>query len=298
MLGETTVKVGAGTIVTATITLRDETRAPPPVRAAGTLVVPPAWRSLNGLQIAPAGATKAWSKDDIHIAFADMHRQAEGEYRWDAHMLIAGPWQVLVDGCEYRTRFELPPQGDENIRIVVPAPCDVRVRLLDAETGKALELAADDTPGWYSHSLEWEGGWTHAEMARLTDGSFRCQSPAGTITISAHPNGYSWSHQDYEVGSGTNEFVLQIPRACGVEIVLKDGDAVIPWPDSMSTELLDASGKEGHIYWSGNRTAAKGPGEFTLKMDAMEGYEPILSRKVTVNAGEWTRVEIALHRKP
>ncbi|HEX5050846.1 MAG TPA: hypothetical protein VFZ65_03660 [Planctomycetota bacterium] len=294
-LGSTTVEIAAGTIAAATITLRGDTRPPALAHTAGTLVVPAAWGEDVTLSIEARGPTKAWFDETRRIDADEMEHRANGEYAWDARLLPVGDYQVLVDGTEYRTRFALPPQGDEHVRIVVPDPCDVRVRVLDAETGRAI--AGDWTPGWFSTPPDWEGGWTHAKSTAAPDGTFQFRAPPGPISINAHPDGYLWSHETYEVHPGANEFVLQIRRASGIDVVLKDADTTLPWPDFLSVELEDESGNSVVAYWSGNRVAAKQLGEFTLKVGTVQGYEPIPPRKVMVVAQEWTKVEIALRRK-
>lgn len=55
--------------------------------------------------------------------------------------------------------------------------------------------------------------------------------------------------------------------------------------------------KDDEAYWSANRVAAKKPGEHVLKMNTPDGFEPIVERRVVVEPGQWTRVEIVLRRK-
>lgn len=294
-LASATVEIIAGTVTPVTLTLAGDRTAPPNVRVAGMLVVGEAWGTQLALSIEAKGSTKAWYRGQSMLGLKDMKRTGANEYAWDAGMLPAGEYQVLVDGTEYRTRFSLPPQGNENVRIVVPDPCEVQLRVIDAETGRAI--GGDWTPGWYSTPAEWEGGWGHAMTTARPDGSFHFLAPPGPITVHAHPGGYLWSQEHYDVQRGVNSFVLQIRRASGVDIVLVDGESTLPWPDSLQALLTDADGKSVVAYWSDSRIAVKEPGEFTLQVDEVAGYEPIEPRKVVVSAQEWTKITIPLRRK-
>ena len=100
------------------------------------------------------------------------------------------------------------------------------------------------------------------------------------------------------VRPGSNELTVRIPRACGVEITLKDGDAVLPFPDDARVEITHTATKSGVAYWSGNKVAAKEPGEHLLAMQAPNGFLPIEPRRVVIEPAKWTPVEIVLQRKP
>ena len=65
------------------------------------------------------------------------------------------------------------------------------------------------------------------------------------------------SHEDYVVQPGSNEFVLQIGRESGVDVVLKDGGTTLPWPDGVMVQIKDASGAS--VVASRHRHGPPGP---------------------------------------
>ncbi len=297
VLGRTTAQVVPHTVAAATIALRTDQRSPPFASAAGTVVIPSAWRRQRvRLEIDPTGETRPWGNRQ----WLDVERivpATSDEYRWTAGRIRGGTYQVCVRGCGFVTRFEVPPLGDQNIRIVVPEPSEVRLRVLDAETGKPIEMAARE-PEWQPLHPWWDAGSWDQDMARQPDGSYLAQTPPGPMRIDVITDRYARSSTRHEVVPGTNEFVVQVAPVCGVEIELWDGPATVPWPNEGKATLQDATGGQRNAYRSGNRTAAKVPGEFTLTIADVPGFEPIPPRAVTVSPRTWTKVEVRLRRKP
>lgn len=295
-LGHTLVTIVAGTTGTATLVVKAFTK-PAMVKVAGTLLVSPDWGTDLKVTMAAMGSAKAWQREPVRIELAQMAKVAANEYRWAAVEMPAGRHELHVEGTEFRTLVEVADAPTADLRIVVPDPNDVRVRFLDAETGQPIEWTGAEVPGWYGTVNGWESGWSHAPMTAEGDGWFRFRAPAGRINIGAHPAGYQWAHGDHEVRPGPNEFVLRIERICGVEIELKDGDATIPWPDSIHVMLEHTTTKSGVAYWSGNKTAAEQAGEHKLMIESPGGFEPITPRVVVVERGKWTKVVVELKRK-
>jgi len=295
VFGVATVVATAGAIVPATITVRADMQPPVAQRVHGTLQLSPAWGEDIHLELEPAGATKVWAKDDVRLRLDGMQPIGPGHYRWGEIELLAGRWEITVRGTEYRTIAEVGPGHPTELHIVVPDPNEVRVRVVDAATGLPIPGAAPSCNGTVAG---WSSGWSHSPMHAVGDGWHRCLAPAGTIVLSAHPPGYAWAHASHEVRPGGNEFVLRLERVCGIELVLKDGEVTIPWPHDAYAQIEHTTSKAGVGYWSGNRVAAKEPGEHLLTIEPIPGYEPIAPRTVQIDAGRWTKVEIVLRRKP
>lgn len=294
-LGRAEATVGAGQMSQVTVTLADQPKAPTAVRVSGTLRLPKAWsRDHVRLEIEPTGDLKVWVKDDKKIALDDMTQASTEEYAWDAGLLPAGDYQVLVAPHEVRRRFHVGAQGAADVRIEVPPPAEVRVRIVDALTGLAIP---DVKPGWYSTVKGWEGGWSHAPMRAAANGSFEFEAAPGEIEISAQTEGYGWMRASREVRPGLNDFVVEARRVCGVVVVLLDGDTELPWDEAWSVKLKTSDGESAVDFWSGAKVAAKQPGAHALSVTGVKGYADIEERPVTVAPGEWTRVEIRLERK-
>lgn len=292
-LGAAPATVVAGQITPATVTVQGDVQRPPKVRVHGTLALSPKWGEDVVVEFAPSDALSTWTDEQERLRLDAMQPDGAGRHRWGPIELLAGRWEVTVRGTEHRAIADVGPGLPDVVDLVVPDPNEVRVRAVDATTGVPIPGAS---PAWYGTIDGWSSGWSHVDMEAVGDDWYRCLAGAGTIVIHCHPDGYMWSHGDYEVRPGPNEFVLRIARVCGVEIVLKDGDVAIPWPESAFAELEHTTTKAGVAYWSGNKVAAQEPGEHTLTLQPIAGYEPIPPRKVSIEPERWTRVEIQLQR--
>jgi hypothetical protein len=295
VFGTATVVVTAGAIVPATIVVQADAQPPVTCQVRGTLQLSPDWGADIHLELEPGGATRAWTKNAVQLRLDQMQPIGAGRHQWGEVTLLAGRWEITVHGTGYRTIAEVGPGHPAELHIVVPDPNEVRVRVVDATTGVPIPGA---TPSWHGSVAGWSSGWSHSRMQAVGDDWYRTLAPAGTIVLSAHAEGYSWSHAEHEVRAGANTFVLRVPRVCGIELVLKDGEVTIPWPDNAYAQIEHTTAKSGVGYWSDNRVAAQQPGEHLLTLEPIPGYEPIPPRKVQIEPEQWTRVEIALRRKP
>ncbi len=294
VLGQTTAVVTASTIATAAITLRADVARPPAVEVRGTLRLSPKWGTDVSLELEARADLRAWTEETTRIELGEMTKVKEGVYRFGPTTLLRGPHQLLVDGTEHRALVEVGPQATE-LEVVVPEPNEVRVRVLDATSEQPL---AGANVSWFSLVDGWDGGWGHASTREAGDGWYHFLAPAGRIKVSLHPDGYSWLTKEHVVQAGANEVTLRIARACGVEVTLKDGDVVLPFPDHARVQIGHVVTKAGVAYWSGTKVAAKEPGEHVLTIDPLEGFLPVEPRRVVIEPAKWTKVEIVLRRKP
>ncbi len=294
LFGEATVMVAPGTITPATITVCPAAQMPATIQVHGTLTLSPTWGDDVELELEPAGEIRAWATENVSLPLADMEDEGNARHRWGDVGLLAGRWQVTVHGTEYRTIVEVGPGRSAEVNLVVPEPNEVRVRVVDAMTGQPIPGA---NPTWYAVVEQWGSGWGHANMQAIDGDWYRCLACAGKIVVHCHPDDYAVSGETYEVRPGTNEFVVRMGRVCGVDLVLKDGDVTIPWPDDAFANMEHTTTKTGVAYWSGNKVAAKEPGEHLLTIRPIDGYEPIPPRKVVIEPAQWTRVVIELRRK-
>ncbi|MGE3172586.1 MAG: hypothetical protein AB7O97_08150 [Planctomycetota bacterium] len=302
VLCRTTVDVPVGGIATATLLMEDRVERPAAVPVSGVLVVPAAWRHERcHLEIEPTGPLKGWADDPTRIGLTEMERQGDAELAFAVRGgLMPGPHLVVVEGTGFRARFTVPPGGTDELRFELPPPCEVRVRLLDAETGRpvVVEGFGFALAVWAPDPAAEDGDSTDAQLRQHDDGTWRCQSVPGPIAIMAHPAGYEWANTSHAVGPGVNEFVLQLRRVCGVRVTLVDGEAELPWVMEFHGELKTRDGESFTAYWSSDGSiAAKGPGDLILHLDPIPGFLPVDPIPVTVPPGEWVPVRVALRRK-
>lgn len=298
VLGRARVTVTPGTVATTAITLRDDFAPPRSAILAGTLVYPSGWRKPPRIDIEPTGATRHWESATWLVPERVANRT--DEYRWSAGRKDAGSYQARVTGSGFLTRFDLPPSGDERVRIVVPEPCDIRLRVLDAETGRVFAIKDEHgcPPVWELTDAGWDGSGSFERLELQPDGSWVGQAPPGVIRIYVRADGYQASDTRHEVVRGANEYVVSVVRDCGVEITLRDGDVTVPWPAELVASLHDASGRRMNLYesYSVARVAARAAGELTLTIPDVTGFEPIPPRAVNIGHATWTKMVIPLQR--
>ncbi len=294
-LGKTTIEVARGAITPATITLSEPVERPPTVQVQGTLTIDPAWGADVSFQLEPMKEVCAWDEADVVFASDALTKIGEGRYRWGPRKALAGRYGVVVEIAGYKSIVHVGPHPTTELDIVVPPPNEVRLRLVDALTRAPIAHAS---PSWYFQPPEgWDKGWSHGGIEEVGDGWYRFRSPAGRVGINVEPEGYAWTMESRDVKPGPNEIEVSVKRVCGVEIVLKDGDVIVPWPISGESDIENVVTKTGVAYWSGGKIAAKEAGEHTLTIGPIDGYEPIPPRRVVIPEGAWTKVEIALQRK-
>ena len=130
--------------------------------------------------------------------------------------------------------------------------------------------------------------------------AFVLRAPLGQLYFQLRVEGYSPVHRTETLHAGRNEITVRMRRDdMGVEIVLKDGSAVVPWPNRSWAELK-GRGHEGKVGGSRGhgRISVTGPGEYTLTLHLWgdTGFKPPKPRVVRVPSGEWARIEIPLQK--
>lgn len=296
-LGEVDATFVAGSTTEATIVLREGVAVPRPVVAAGTLSLADAWGPAITLVIEARDTTRTWQTQLVRIALDSMQPIGAGVRRWHAGELPPGNYRCSVAGAAWQVEFVLGPNGDEQIAVVVPDPCRVRVRCIDADSG------AQVPPGnwglrWVAAATETGAALGSAAAGQGADGAFELLAPPGAIELDAQPPGYQWTHLRVAVQPGGNEVVMQMRRECGLMIDVVDDATGRSLPFRPAFALTDASGRPAISYTGPDRLATREPGEFQLRVAEVPGYRSPPPRTVAVTAGQWTRVEVRLRKAP
>ncbi|MBL8730870.1 MAG: hypothetical protein JNN13_00690 [Planctomycetes bacterium] len=296
-LGEVDATFVAGSTTAATIVLRGGVAQPRAVVAAGTLSLGEAWGASITLGVEARGTTRTWQTQLVRITLDSMPPIGAGVRRWHAGELPPGSYRCSVAGAAWQSEFELGPNGDEQIAVVVPDPCRVRVRCIDTDSG------AQVPPGnwglrWRAAATETGAALGSAAARQGADGTFELLAPPGAIELDAQPHGYQWTHLRVAVQPPGNEVVMLMRRECGLLIDVVDDATGRSLPFRPAFALTDASGRPMVSYTGPDRLATREPGEFRLQVAEVPGYRPPPPRTVTVTAGQWTRVEVRLRKVP
>src|SRR5262249_35446685 len=143
VLGHALVELEAGQKSSVTITLADPPKVGDDVPLEGTLYVPPAWGAvMPSIAFDILGRPDLESNHQRSVDFSPMQPVpgSPGRYRWNAGLVPPGRYAALLHEFALARIIEVPPEGQHHAEIVVGEPADVRVQVLDAETGLELEL--------------------------------------------------------------------------------------------------------------------------------------------------------------
>lgn len=293
-LGETTVTIQPNAIATTSITIRPDLQQPPIVGVRGTLSLSAAWGRAVWLELKPRGVARTWQDKDTRIVLAAMQPDGERDHRFGPVPLTSGTYHVHVNGCEHHELLEISPVQPADLHIVVPDPVALRLRLLDAGTEQPL-LGAH--PDWHAVTEAWKQGGSPSSMNEQDDGWYTFLAAPGPIEIWATADGYTTGQLQHTVTPGSAELVLRLQQGCVCDVITKEGDTVVPWPENAYPHIEHATQGGGQAWWGNGQVGAKEPGEYWLTMGGLDAFEPVPRQRVLFEAGKRARVEVVLRRK-
>jgi hypothetical protein len=302
---------------------------PPPAPKAGhtvefELVVPAGWKE-RPTSISVTGCADVTKEIQHSIAVPED---------------VSLPWRVGVEGLEYGPyEVRVEPYGWSSlvrirreptvIRLEVPAPVAVRVRVLDAKDGKPLSgarvLVSAVKPWESSHGggpvpedstvpvadedampTSWSGG--HQVLQEGPDaGSYVGQFCAGAGTISADVTGYVSRRQRVSIPASPTVFehVLQFSRGGTIEArIVRAGKTfeaaegmLFVWPDH---ELEEDEGVIKGADACGGKASFDGlpPDTYDVMWYGAPFRDLRETKKVTVRTGETVKVEFEAPAPP
>lgn len=303
-LGRVEVDVGAGCKALATLVLE-----PVPDHAivplSGTVSMPSAWE-IEGFSLSVRLLdTKLSSVPGHHHFFSRELERVDGLgetiYSWDAGEVQAGLYQFKVDPPYYLSGAEVGPDGSTDVRIAVPPPCLVAIRVVDKDTGQDVSV---DKIVWHPKRPRGSSGCTleHAERNE-TSGLFEFRAPQGEIEVGVSDREY-WTEKRFSVslhvGPGLNHHTIKAYRLCSFILIVKDGDRnlprdmlwnIIPKP----VDKNNSSQVHGTSYHpDGMRVIVGAPGLYRFSFPKIDGYKPVGDQEVLVRKGEPVRHVIEL----
>lgn len=274
------------------------------VPLSGELALPAAWK-LEGFRLQFELLDTPLGGDDGRFAIPRSRMEPVGEsgdlLGWRVPDVQPGRYVVELDELAFSTALDVPPAGLRDARIEIPAPCDVAVRCVDADTGADVK---SERVSWTCALPEGVNAWSSkpAEWNPKTE-RWEFRAPIGSLQLSTEQSSYAspW-RETFEAHAGRNEFVLRLERLCGLTAILRDGDAVIPWEDDDPPELVPAEGQEEYYSWTRNGRSITlhqtQPGHYRLKVPAVDGYEPVPDELVRLEKGVVKEHVIQLRRLP
>jgi hypothetical protein len=298
----TEVEIEPGTTKETTLTLRNPPQRQEPVPLEGTLQIDPGWHAAK--QPFDLMGCEAQDIDVMDEAFGSHAAtvQIEEDGRWSAGLVAPGQYCITLGPWMWMQVVEVGPQGTTDARLVVPPPCDVDVRLVDAATG--APVGDDDDVSWCVKSADTK--WTSYQQKRqpcAAPGVWTFQAPVGTLVVGLYSDLHDAPSIEVDLKPGKNLVALKAAQNVMCDFALKDGAMPVPLDDLLSKGLkATAVEGDGGLDECGTGFPARvwftKAGRYRVSFPPIEGYEPIAPVEVAVAAGKISRVEVQLHARP
>ena len=298
-LGEAQVDLFAGERTAVRIVL-DERSQVELVALAGTLVLPAAWEIepfalyLNLLDEPLAGQrrTTLWSLTPT---------EADPEaFTWDAGEVQPGRYAASLNDPLFREEFEVGPDGDLTLQLLVPAPADVLLDVVDAASGERVGLG---TILWNVGSQP--GGSTILKVVEAdpNSGLFEFRVPPGEVFVAPYGGGLVGESQRFVARPGSNVWTLEVERGLGFRVVFRHGDAVVPVGGIgafLMAHRTDAPGQSSSttVARDGLDFRVPEPGTYRVHFPAYAGFQAPAPLEVAVVAGTFVEHVVQLERQP
>jgi hypothetical protein len=306
-IGKATVDVRPGCDETVTIELVTPETSPT-VAVWGEVEYDPAWE-LKSTSVRFTGLDEG--NRDVSEEVKTPKRRPGNPLPFRTTRLIPGRYQVEVEP-QWRTEIVVQPGGGE-FRFEVPPPVEIRVRVVERETGKPIRGAEVH---WHGASEGLRSYRTEFVRPDPDPGVFTIRAPSDIVDISARAPGWlentrkAWRAEDPETEAlpESGELTMALEKAGMVRVVLRQGEgAFSPAGLDVWIRLKESKTKAGgssvHSFslpGEGGRFTADSvpPGSHFVQVKDKDGrFEPVADRPVEVRAGETTEVVVDLVRK-
>lgn len=304
-LAEATVEVPDRGIAIETLELDLEPLGDPPVPVRGRIDLPPGHPELDlTLEIRPFDRAALRKGDRAFIPRSEMDPVASvpGSLHFDAGVLTPGSYVAIVSSLQFGRRFEVEASPLDDLVIELPPVHPARVEILDSTTGAPVPV---DIIAWSgSHAPMGMNMWGLENVRRHPDEDFfEFLATEGTISITLDHEGYGRGDGGMRIGPGLNHATLEIDPLPGIRITLLDGATRVPMRFPIQPRFVNAEGEDVHTWRERNPddgsciARAPGPGAYLLRIEGLEGYEPVPDQPVDLDDGDLQELEVRLVRR-
>ena len=260
-----------------------------PAPLSGELVLARSDREFQlGVQWLPASGPPIRPRDAGHLTERHI-APVEGDPRtltWDAGSVTPGRYTIVVRPHLVATVVDVPAAGTTDVRIELP---DLARIVVDVrERGKSQPLSG--VLLHWTRSLDVAlpgGGWQYVGNGREAKPIVFYAAP-GPIVVHAGGRAHTEERTELTAAIGLNEITIELDPLISFEIVLKDGDAVVPFAGGQSVVLqpVDEQGAAtgGRNVFGRMTAVVERPGSYILTVDSIDGFEPIPDRRIEIPA--------------
>jgi hypothetical protein len=262
---------------------------PQAVRVAGTLTVPNAWSDVRLVFSCGAEDSVAaiWMDEPLTWPIESFEALASAppgvtRREYVLELPSAGTYHLEVTPLPVRLLLEVPAEGLTGVDIVIPPPADVEVRVVDARTGKEVQV---ESLHWSAARVEGIRATTlHNAVVDPERGRVRFRVPAGAIVVSPRDPALETVEKPatFLVQAGHNPIDLRVWRRIGVRFKFMDGEAQVPWDWNWSLSAHRTDGGARDIARSIGTLWFRDPGTYELKSQGIPGYQSIDGTRIEV----------------
>jgi hypothetical protein len=289
--GAATVEVVAGE--TVPVVIEAEPGAEKGVVVTGTLTVPAAWGPFaQAIQFQREVKPGVLVPGD-YVVVKPPENGDSVEFR--TKPLEPGRYHFEVQPFQWRGTAEVPASGT-HLRIAVPDPVLVDVRVVDDGTGEGIEVAK---VGWYLSVPGLTSYTIDSAQRHSTDRSrFLLLAPPGEVRLDVSAVGYQSRQVAVEISGPerVEETVRLSPAGTLLVRFTLEGE---PYPsrDLRVTVAGDDGSRARRADADGAEFPGLAPGTYRVSVPDIAGLAPVPPREVEVRPGEPTEVTIALERR-
>jgi hypothetical protein len=256
----------------------------------GTLEVPREWGEVEPrIEIRALRAPRGAARPRVTLSGTE----------WSAGNVAPGSYVIDVQPFGLWQEEEVPLAGNEAVRIEVPPPGDVTVRVIDEETRVAVPVAA----------IRWvvlarnefvPRAWVEVN-AGAEPGTFRFLAPQGDIVARIPAGEYAAETTAIRVGAAGGTCTIKARRCPGIRIALEESGTPVPagLDFSVGAAPVDGEGEvvsETHDGMTVTLRVSR-PGRYRLRFGAFAGYAAIPERTVEAASGTTTDVVVSLAQR-
>lgn len=275
------------------------------VPLAGTLEIDPAWHAPKQPFDLACGTALDITVEDEQRDIGDAATvRIEEAGRWSAGAVPPGRYCFTLGPWMWSQVIEVGPEGTTEARLVVPPPCQVEVRLVDAVTGN--HIADDNDLRWRVRSPDVRRECSRERKRATCDtpGVWRFWAPLGIIDVGLYSDLFDADPIEVNLRPGTNRIKLKAVGNFVCDLKFNEGTMPVPVQEEFARGIkatpLDGAGgiKEcGTGYPCRLRFTSAGRYRITFSA-LIEGYSPVEPVEVEIATATIPQVEIALRPAP
>ena len=300
VLARAPMVVVAGQQAAVELVVKNEVAAPDRVTLRGTFVVPSGWKKAEkplSVTLDPLRGTDRWT-ERRWLHESELKRgDKDGEYRFTFRDTPVGRYSLVFEPSSHQRVVRVSKDGMEDLRIELPEPVEIVVRVLDRDT---KEPRNGFSLAWHPEYPPGVLGSLDSASAALNSNEVRFLVPAGRIVVQCFADAFEVPWTRLDVAPDEHEFEVFAVVRNGVKVALYEGTTRVPL-DAWDVSLLTLDGQPalgGESSFGSDLTLfAPKPGTYILRVEAADGYKPIADRQVKLGPPPFPTIDIKVARK-